>query len=93
MFDTCRALAEAKLEADAEHSIGDVPHSRPVRIGSIRDPQSMVGGPILKQEMAMQRRYVAVRNGLHPTKRVEVRIIRKRLKVTHEQLASLVPPI
>ena len=38
----------------------------------------------------MQRRYVAVRNGLHPTKRVEVRIIRKRLKVTHEQLASLV---
>ena len=50
----------------------------------------MVGGPILKQEMAKQRRHVAVRNGLHPTKRVEVRIIRKRLKVAHEQLASLV---
>jgi uncharacterized protein DUF3606 len=39
----------------------------------------------------MQRRYVAgMRNRLGLTNCVEVRIIRKRLKVTHEQLASLV---
>ena len=38
----------------------------------------------------MQRRYVTVRNRLDPIKRVEVRIIRKRLKATAEQLASLV---
>jgi hypothetical protein len=83
-------LQKQSLKLMPSTALGDVPHSRPVRIGSIWDSQSMVGGPILKQEMAMQRRYVAVRNGLHPTKRVEVRIIRKRLKVTHEQLASLV---
>jgi len=39
----------------------------------------------------MQRRHVAgVRNRLDLTNRVEVRVIRKRLKVTDEQLASLV---
>jgi Protein of unknown function (DUF3606) len=39
----------------------------------------------------MQRRQVTgVRNRLDLTNRVQVRIIRKRLKVTDEQLASLV---
>jgi len=39
----------------------------------------------------MQRRHVpGARNRLDLTNRVQVRIIRKRLKVTDEQLASLV---
>ncbi len=39
----------------------------------------------------MQRRHAAgARNRLDLTNRVQVRIIRKRLKVTDEQLASLV---